>query len=214
MRTTWCGASRWSSAIGDSLLPGASLATVAVASRRSASARCSTQRRPRVDRRGRPRRAGRARRHGARAVRGPPGTYRFARRPTFSTGAFAPDAFTGAIVLVGTTAKGLSDLRSTPLAPDFPGVEIHANLVAGMLNEELHSVPAGTREIAALIVLVAGLVVVFVLPWRGRWRACSASPRWPRWWSPSRCTSGGGRTRSSRSRRRSRCSLVLLVRTW
>jgi len=98
--------------------------------------------------------------------RGPPGSFRTWPAADVLDGRVAPDAFAGAIVLVGTSAIGLLDLRSTPLAPDFPGVEIQANLVAGMLGGELLSVPAGAREIAALIVLVAGLVAVFALPWR------------------------------------------------
>jgi len=38
-------------------------------------------------------------------------------------------------------------LRSTPVGPDFPGVEVHANLLAGMLNGELKSVPADAARI-------------------------------------------------------------------
>ncbi len=75
-------------------------------------------------------RAGRQGRHGARAVS------RQGRRPSVCTprpsvmaGEIPADKFPGAIVLVGTTAKGLQDARSTPEAPDFPGVEIHANLL-------------------------------------------------------------------------------------
>jgi adenylate cyclase len=98
--------------------------------------------------------------------RGPPGAYRSFSAADILDGRIAPDAFAGAIVLVGTSAKGLQDLRSTPLAPDFPGVEIHAGLVSGMLEGDMMSVPAGAREIAALMVLVAGLVAVFALPWR------------------------------------------------
>ena len=98
--------------------------------------------------------------------RGPEKSFRYYSATEILAGTIPADAFTGAIVLVGTTAKGLSDLRSTPLAPDYPGVEIHANLVAGMLNEELKSVPAGTTQIEALIILVAGLLVVFAVPWR------------------------------------------------
>ncbi|HVJ74024.1 MAG TPA: adenylate/guanylate cyclase domain-containing protein [Casimicrobiaceae bacterium] len=98
--------------------------------------------------------------------RGPPGTYRAFAAADILDGRVAPDAFAGAIVLVGTSAKGLQDLRSTPLAPDFPGVEIHASLVSGMLNGEMRSVPAGARETAALVVVVVGLVAVFGLPWR------------------------------------------------
>jgi len=98
--------------------------------------------------------------------RGPPGAYRSFSAADVLDGRVAPDAFAGAIVLVGTSAKGLQDLRSTPLAPDFPGVEIHASLLSGMLDGDMMSVPAGAREIGVLIVLVAGLVAVFALPWR------------------------------------------------
>jgi adenylate cyclase len=40
----------------------------------------------------------------------------------------------GAIVLVGTSAEGLFDLRSTPVQNLFPGVEIRANVIAGILD--------------------------------------------------------------------------------
>ena len=39
-----------------------------------------------------------------------------------------------AIVLFGTDAPGLYDLRSTPAGAPFPGVEVHANLVSGLLE--------------------------------------------------------------------------------
>jgi adenylate cyclase len=97
--------------------------------------------------------------------RGPQGMFRYVPATDVLSGA-APVNFEGAIVLVGTTAKGLQDLRATPAGPDFPGVEIHANLLAGMLNGELKSVPAGTPDVEALIMIIAGLLVVFAVPWR------------------------------------------------
>lgn len=39
-----------------------------------------------------------------------------------------------ALVLVGTTSTGLFDLRATPLEPIFPGVEVHANILNGILD--------------------------------------------------------------------------------
>ncbi len=44
------------------------------------------------------------------------------------------DRFRGRVVLVGTSAPGLTDLRATPVAAVFPGVEIHATLVAAALD--------------------------------------------------------------------------------
>jgi len=43
---------------------------------------------------------------------------------------FAPGTFRGKIVLVGASATGIGDLRSTPFAGiNYPGVEIHANVI-------------------------------------------------------------------------------------
>lgn len=39
-----------------------------------------------------------------------------------------------ALVLVGTTATGMFDLRSTPLEAVYPGVEVHANILNGILD--------------------------------------------------------------------------------
>src|SRR5262249_51905084 len=98
--------------------------------------------------------------------RGAQGTFKYYSATDILAGTVPEDAFVGAVALVGTPAKGLEDLRSTPVAPDFPGVEIHANLLSGMLGGDLKSVPAGSAEVEALIMAVAGLLVVFAIPWR------------------------------------------------
>lgn len=69
-----------------------------------------------------------------------------------------------AIALVGTTAPGLLDLRVTPVAQNYPGVEIHANLISGILDGTIRYQPgfAHALELALLIVLGAGLA--WVLP--------------------------------------------------
>ena len=97
--------------------------------------------------------------------RGKPKTFRYYSAADVLAGT-APADFAGAIALVGTTAKGLQDLRPTPLAADFPGVEIHASLLSGMLNQNLKSVPANANAIEALVMLLTGLVVLFVIPYR------------------------------------------------
>ncbi len=56
-------------------------------------------------------------------------------------GHVAADQVRGRIVLVGTTANGLGDTRSTPLDPVVPGVEIHAELIEQMLSGGILSRP-------------------------------------------------------------------------
>jgi len=64
------------------------------------------------------------------------------------------------IVLVGTTAAGLLDNRNTPVLSVYPGVEIHASLLSGMLDQVLHHQPAYTRGVdMVLLLLIAGLLM-------------------------------------------------------
>ena len=73
-------------------------------------------------------------------------------------------ALRGAIVLVGTTAAGLFDLRSTPVSRVYPGVELHANMIAGMLDGTFKQSPPYAVAIEILMLLLIGLVLSFVLP--------------------------------------------------
>ncbi len=69
--------------------------------------------------------------------------------------------FENRIVLVGTSAPGLADLRPTPVSESLPGVEIHASLVAGALEGRLMSrVPEGNQIAALAILLIGGLFAV------------------------------------------------------
>ncbi|MCF8198574.1 MAG: adenylate/guanylate cyclase domain-containing protein, partial [Sulfuritalea sp.] len=70
----------------------------------------------------------------------------------------------GRVVVVGTTAPGLMDLRATPVGAAYPGVEIHANLIAGMLDGVIKHKPPYILGADVLLVLIAGAVMVFLLP--------------------------------------------------
>jgi adenylate cyclase len=69
-----------------------------------------------------------------------------------------------AIVLVGTTAPGLVDLRATPVSSEYPGVEVHANVVRSILDGRFKTRPDYAFAIEFLQVLVCGLLLAFVLP--------------------------------------------------
>lgn len=74
------------------------------------------------------------------------------------------DRLDGAIVLVGTSAPGLLDLRSTPLNAILPGVEVHAELVEQILTGSFLTRPQWTlgAELAAFALL--GLFLILMLP--------------------------------------------------
>ena len=69
-----------------------------------------------------------------------------------------------AIVLVGTTAPGLFDLRATPVENQYPGVEIHANLLAGIIDGSIKKKPAYTQGAEFLLLLAIGLALSLFLP--------------------------------------------------
>jgi adenylate cyclase len=73
----------------------------------------------------------------------------------------------GKIVLVGTTAPGLLDLRATPVDPVYPGVEVHANLIAGMLDENIKQRPPYVLGAEFTLLLISGLVIAMMLPFMG-----------------------------------------------
>ncbi len=67
-----------------------------------------------------------------------------------------PKQLDGAIVLVGATAAGLMDLRATPVQNIYPGVEVNANLIAGILDQRLQYRPAFSRGLEIVMLLLLG----------------------------------------------------------
>jgi adenylate cyclase len=67
------------------------------------------------------------------------------------------------IVLLGSTAPGLADLRVTPLSNTFPGVEIHAHLIAGMLDGDTRATPPWADDARLAAVLLLGVLLTAVL---------------------------------------------------
>jgi adenylate cyclase len=68
------------------------------------------------------------------------------------------------IAIVGTSAQGLLDLRSTPVREDFPGVEVHANLISGFLDQTIMHKPDFVLAISVFTILLIGLPFAVLLP--------------------------------------------------
>ena len=46
-------------------------------------------------------------------------------------------------MLVGSSAAGLDRLKATPIGPDMPGIEVHAQLIEQILEQDFRSGPIG-----------------------------------------------------------------------
>ena len=68
------------------------------------------------------------------------------------------------IVLVGTTAPGLMDMRATPVDEVYPGVEVHANMISGILDKNLKERPAYMVGAEVVWLLLIGISLSFLLP--------------------------------------------------
>ena len=70
----------------------------------------------------------------------------------------------GKITLFGTSAPGLLDLRTIPLEPAYPGVEVHANIIQGILDGRILHAPGYTKGYEFIVISLIGIVLTFSLP--------------------------------------------------
>jgi adenylate cyclase len=71
---------------------------------------------------------------------------------------FPAGTFKGKIVLVGASATGIGDLRSTPFGGiNYPGVEIHANLIDNILNRHFLLRGANQVTVDLLVIFLFGV---------------------------------------------------------
>ena len=74
------------------------------------------------------------------------------------------DELRGKIALIGTTAPGLLDLRSTPVGGVYPGVEIHANMITSMLDSDFKHKPPYMLGGEVILLLIGGIVLSMLVP--------------------------------------------------
>ena len=103
--------------------------------------------------------------------RGPRGTYPYYSLADVVQRKFAPGTFKDKIVLVGASATGIGDLRTPPYGGiDYPGMEVHANVIDNMLNQSFLVRGAHQIVLDLVLILTFGLPLGIAL--------ALASPRW------------------------------------
>ena len=79
-------------------------------------------------------------------------------------GRVPPEMIAKKLVLIGTSATGMNDIKTTPVSRAMPGVEIHAQVLESALTGSSLSQPAHGEAFEFLAALVAGLLVIAFAP--------------------------------------------------
>jgi adenylate cyclase len=79
----------------------------------------------------------------------------------------APDKIAGKLVLIGTSAVGLNDIKTTPVSQNMPGVEIHAQVLESALTGAVISQPIYGVVIEFATALLFGVLVIAFAPMFG-----------------------------------------------
>ncbi|MDH5464751.1 MAG: adenylate/guanylate cyclase domain-containing protein [Thiovulaceae bacterium] len=91
--------------------------------------------------------------------RGPTNTFPYIPAIDIYNGTFDTSLVKGKLILLGTSAIGLKDIRATPFDTSYPGVEVHANVIDNLLKKDFISMSDNSRgHELLLIVLVVFLV--------------------------------------------------------
>ena len=76
------------------------------------------------------------------------------------TGRIDAGSLTNAVIIVGTGAEGLSDLRLTPIDDWGPGMETHAQVIEQILSGRFLDRPDWANAAETIALLIAGLLVL------------------------------------------------------
>ncbi|NUU44714.1 CHASE2 domain-containing protein [Tardiphaga robiniae] len=82
-------------------------------------------------------------------------------------GTVQPGMIARHLVLIGTSAVGLLDTKTTPLDAVIPGVEVHAQVLESALTKTVLSQPAYTRGAELCIAIILGIIVIWLAPMFG-----------------------------------------------
>jgi adenylate cyclase len=80
------------------------------------------------------------------------------------SGAVTADRISGKLILIGTSAVGLLDIRTTPLDPVLPGVEVHAQMLEGVLTNAMLSYPNYAPVLELVAAMTVSLAVIVLAP--------------------------------------------------
>ena len=75
-----------------------------------------------------------------------------------------PNALAESLVLIGTSSIGLADLQATPVGNQYPGVEVHANVLEGLLTGNFPYQPEWHAGLTLFSIFLIGILLAWYLP--------------------------------------------------
>jgi adenylate cyclase len=79
-------------------------------------------------------------------------------------GRVPPEKIAGKLVLIGPSAIGLNDIKTTPVSPAMPGVEVHAQVLESALTGAVLMQPNKGMAVELLGAILLGLLVIAFTP--------------------------------------------------
>jgi adenylate cyclase len=79
-------------------------------------------------------------------------------------GTVASERLAGKLVLIGTSAAGLLDIKATPLQENVPGVEVHAQVLEMILSRQLLQRPGYALGAELIVLATVALLIIALVP--------------------------------------------------
>ena len=95
---------------------------------------------------------------------GSPKTFPYISIGDVLSGDITKGVFENKIVLIGVTASGMRDYRSTPISPLYPGVEVHATVIDNLLSQQFITKPKWSVVFDLVAIITLGTLTGIALP--------------------------------------------------
>ncbi|MBU0925933.1 adenylate/guanylate cyclase domain-containing protein [bacterium] len=95
--------------------------------------------------------------------RGKEKTFKYISALDIYNNSFNKEDITNKIILIGTSAAALMDLRATPFESIFPGVEIHANAIDNIISQDFLYKASWVEGVNIVIIFVLSFFTFFII---------------------------------------------------
>ena len=110
-------------------------------------------------------------RHGRLLInfRGKEGNFPYISALDIFNGTFNPKDIEGKIAIIGTSAAGILDLRATPFESVYPGVEVHANAIDNIIEQDFIYKASWVDGLNIIIIFFLSIAVVALIALTAFW---------------------------------------------